>query len=93
MPRRRITPTEPDLLPLRSLPRVQGGLPDGVVSRSLFPCSNNLNQIAIHANAYGGIYPDEIKMLQNDYAELWGTFSDLINKLALIVETKDRSKL
>ena len=24
-------------------------------------CSNNLNQVAIQANTYGGIYPEEIK--------------------------------
>ena len=28
-------------------------------------CSNNLNQVAIHANTYG-IYPEEIRALQND---------------------------
>ena len=27
-------------------------------------CSNNLNQVAIQANTYGGIYPEEIKALQ-----------------------------
>lgn len=30
-------------------------------------CSNNLNQVAIQANTYGGIYPEEIKALQRDY--------------------------
>lgn len=35
-------------------------------------CSNNLNQVAIQANTYGGIYPHEIKTLQKDYADLWG---------------------
>ena len=34
-------------------------------------CANNLNQVAIHVNTYGGIYPDEIKALQRDYADLW----------------------
>lgn len=29
-------------------------------------CANNLNQVAIHVNTYGGIYPDEIKALQRD---------------------------
>ena len=32
-------------------------------------CSNNLNQIAIHANTYG-VYPSEIAALQKDYVEL-----------------------
>ena len=35
-------------------------------------CSNNLNQVAIQANTYGGIYPEEIKALQRDYKKLWG---------------------
>ena len=35
-------------------------------------CSNNLNQVAIQANTYGGIYPEEIKSLQRDYEKLWG---------------------
>lgn len=48
-------------------------------------CSNNLNQVATHANTYG-IYPDEIKALQNDYAELWGPLSDLLKKLSQVVE-------
>ena len=29
-------------------------------------CANNLNQAAIHANSYGGLYPDELKRLQKD---------------------------
>lgn len=34
-------------------------------------CSNNLNQVAIQANTYGGIYLEEIKALQWDYERLW----------------------
>ena len=49
-------------------------------------CSNNLNQVAIQANTYGGIYPDEIKALQRDYADLWGPLSDLLKKLSAVVE-------
>lgn len=49
-------------------------------------CSNNLNQVAIHANTYGGIYPDDIRQLQKDYADLWGPLSDLIKKLSVVVE-------
>ena len=33
-------------------------------------CANNLNQIAVRANTQGGVYPDEIKALQKDYADL-----------------------
>ena len=42
--------------------------------------ANNLNQVAIHVNTYGGIYPHEIKALQRDYADLWEAFSDLLKK-------------
>ena len=49
-------------------------------------CSNNLNQIVVQANTYGGIYPQEIKALQKDYAALWGPLSDLLKQLAAIVD-------
>ena len=49
-------------------------------------CDNNLNQAAIHVNTYGGIYPDEIKALQRDYADLWRPLADLLKKLAAVVE-------
>lgn len=48
-------------------------------------CSNNLNQIAVQANTYGGVYPDEIKALQKDYADLWGPLSELLEKLSEVV--------
>lgn len=48
-------------------------------------CANNLNQVAIQANTYGGIYPDEIKVLQKDYEDLWEPLSDLIQKLSEVV--------
>ena len=41
-------------------------------------CSNNLNQVAIQANTYGGIYPEEIKALQRDYEKLWWLLSNLL---------------
>ena len=44
-----------------------------------------MNQIAIQANTYGGIYPAEIKALQSDYQELWGQVSDLLKQLAAVV--------
>ena len=49
-------------------------------------CANNLNQVAIHVNTYGGIYPDEIKDLQRDYADLWGPLSELLKKLSTVIE-------
>ena len=49
-------------------------------------CSNNLNQVAIQANTYGGIYPQDIAMLQTDYADLWEPLSELLKKLSQVVE-------
>ena len=49
-------------------------------------CSNNLNQVAIQANTYGGIYPEDIKSLQKDYADLWRPLSDLLKQLTEIVK-------
>lgn len=49
-------------------------------------CSNNLNQIAMSVNTYGGIYPQEITALQKDYAALWEPLSDLLKRLAEIVK-------
>ena len=49
-------------------------------------CANNLIQVAAHANTYGGIYPDEIKVLQRDYADLWRPLSDLLKLLSEIIE-------
>jgi hypothetical protein len=48
-------------------------------------CANNLNQVAVHANTYG-VYPSEIKALQDDYAELWGRVSEVLKQLAAVVE-------
>ena len=48
-------------------------------------CANKLNQAAIHANSYGGLYPDELKRLQKDYADLWEPLSDLLAQLSAIV--------
>ena len=48
-------------------------------------CANNLNQVAIPANTYG-VYPEEIAVLQKDYADLWGPLSNLIEKLSEVVD-------
>lgn len=47
-------------------------------------CANNLNQVATHANSYG-VYQEEIKSLQKDYAQLWGPLADLLQKLSKVV--------
>ena len=46
---------------------------------------DNLNQVAIHANTYG-VYSEEIAVLQKDYAALWEPLSDLLEKLAEVVD-------
>lgn len=48
-------------------------------------CSNNLNQVAVHANTYG-VYPSEIAALQKDYADLWGQISAVLEHLSSIVK-------
>ena len=48
-------------------------------------CSNNLNQVAVHANTYG-VYEYEVKGLQKDYAKLWEQVSEVLNQLTAIVE-------
>ena len=48
-------------------------------------CSNNLNQVAIHANTCG-IYPQEITALQKDYAALWKPLEELIRQLSEVVK-------
>ena len=48
-------------------------------------CANNLNQVAIQANTYGGVYPEEIRTLQQDYAQLWGPLSELLKMLSAVV--------
>jgi hypothetical protein len=49
-------------------------------------CSNNLNQIAMSVNTFGGIHPQEITALQRDYTALWKPLSDLIKQLAGVVK-------
>jgi len=49
-------------------------------------CANNLNQVAVHANTYG-VYQSEISALQKDYAKLWCSVSDVLKRLAEIVES------
>ena len=47
-------------------------------------CSNNLNQVAIHAHTYG-VYPEEIDKLKRDYEKLWGEVSKVLRKLSELV--------
>ena len=48
-------------------------------------CSNNLNQVAVHAHTYG-IYPEEIEGLKRDYARMWEMVSAVLGELSAIVE-------
>ncbi len=54
-------------------------------------CANNLNQVAVQANTYGGIYPQELARLQKDYEALWGPRADLVAMLSAIVKVQDCS--
>ena len=47
--------------------------------------SDTLPGHVMDANSYGGLYPDELKRLQKDYADLWGPLSDLLAQLSAIV--------
>lgn len=47
-------------------------------------CSNNLNQVAIHAHTYG-VYPEEIDGLKRDYEKLWGEVSKVLWELSELV--------
>ena len=48
-------------------------------------CANNLNQIAVQANTYGGIYPSDITKLQKDYTDLWEPLNSLLKQLSAVV--------
>ena len=48
-------------------------------------CSNNINQMAIQANTYGGIYPSEIESLRRDYDALWERTGEVLKQLAELV--------
>ena len=50
-------------------------------------CSNNLNQVAVHAHTYG-IYPEEIEGLKRDYARMWEMVSAVLGELSAIVEKR-----
>lgn len=62
-----------DLAPIRELVSLQRR------------CSNNLNQVAIHANTVG-VYPEEIAELQRNYTELWDKVSAVLEQLAEVVK-------
>ena len=48
-------------------------------------CSNNLNQVVVHANTFG-VYTEEIVGLQRDYEKLRDRVSDVFAELSALVE-------
>ncbi len=54
-------------------------------------CSNNLNQVAVHAHTYG-VYPEEIDGLKRDYEKLWGEVSKVLRELSELVAKKARGR-
>ena len=53
-------------------------------------CSNNLNQVAVHAHTYG-VYPEEIDGLKRDYEKLWGEVSKVLRELSELVAKNSKS--
>lgn len=49
-------------------------------------CSNNINQVAIQANTYVGIYPKEIESLRRDYDALWERTGEVLRQLAELTQ-------
>ena len=47
-------------------------------------CANKLNQVAIQANTYGGIYAGEVERLRRDYDALWERTGEVLRRLAEI---------
>lgn len=46
---------------------------------------NSITELAVaHSNSYG-VYQEELKSLQKNYADLWGPLSDLLRKLSEVV--------
>jgi len=52
------------------------------LSRLLRNATNNLNQVAKHANETRSIYASDIKELQDNYEKLWVSAEGIMKKLA-----------
>ncbi len=48
--------------------------------------SNNLNQIAKHANETGSIYKDDVEEIRKNYKELWGSMKDILQQINMITK-------
>lgn len=56
------------------------------VIRLLRYSSNNLNQIAKHANETGSIYKDDVEEIQKNYKELWGSMKEILQQINMITK-------
>ncbi len=48
--------------------------------------SNNLNQIAKHANETGSIYKDDVEEMKKNYKELWGSMREILEQINKITK-------
>ncbi len=48
--------------------------------------SNNINQIAKHANETGSIYKDDIEEMKKNYKELWGSMREILEQINKITK-------
>ena len=48
--------------------------------------SNNLNQIAKHANETGSIYKDDVEVMKKNYKELWGSLREILEQINKITK-------
>ncbi|MCL2841471.1 MAG: MobC family plasmid mobilization relaxosome protein [Defluviitaleaceae bacterium] len=55
-------------------------------SRLLRTVSNNVNQIARHANTIGAVYADDMTAIKNRLDEVWQQQNKIINSLAKVIE-------
>jgi hypothetical protein len=48
--------------------------------------SNNLNQIAKHANETGSIYKDDVEEIRENYRELWSSMKEILQQINMITK-------
>ena len=48
--------------------------------------SNNLNQIAKHANETGSFYKDDVEEMKKNYKELWGSMREILEQINKITK-------
>jgi mRNA-degrading endonuclease RelE of RelBE toxin-antitoxin system len=48
--------------------------------------SNNINQIARHANETGSIYKDDVEEIQKNYKELWQAMREILHQINMITK-------